>query len=138
MLVGFGKFEHPVGVNEFVAVVGVHAVERVLQVIVIGDARGPNHQHKIRSQVRRLGRAGGEELPLPGETLRDLLAQLKNSERTGQLPDHLTARHGAPELNRLAASFNAVVDAERLSRAELETAREVPDEMPDPAKHVMD
>lgn len=58
------------------------------------------------------------------QPLRDLVAQLRESERTGQLPGRLTAGNGAPELNRLADSFNEVVDAERRSRHELETARE--------------
>jgi signal transduction histidine kinase len=58
------------------------------------------------------------------QPLRHLVAQLKESERTGQLPDRLIAGHGAPELSRLADSFNEVVDAERRSRQELETARE--------------
>jgi signal transduction histidine kinase len=56
------------------------------------------------------------------QPLRELLAQLKESERTGHLPDHLTAGNGARELNRLVESFNEVVDAERRSRQELEAA----------------
>lgn len=56
------------------------------------------------------------------QPLRELVAQLKESERTGQLPDHLTAGNGARELNRLVDSFNEVVDAERRSRQELEAA----------------
>jgi signal transduction histidine kinase len=58
------------------------------------------------------------------QPLRDLVGQLKRSERSSQMPLHLTAGYGAYELNLLADAFNQVADAERRSHHELEAAKE--------------
>ncbi len=59
------------------------------------------------------------------QPLRDLVAQLKRSERGGQMPERLTAGNGAYELNLLAEAFNHVTQVERRSRKELEDAKEI-------------
>ncbi|MGI8961891.1 MAG: ATP-binding protein [Bryobacteraceae bacterium] len=58
------------------------------------------------------------------QPLRELVGQLKRSERSSQMPPHLTAGKGAYELNMLADAFNQVADAERRSRKELESAKD--------------
>ena len=58
------------------------------------------------------------------QPLRQLVAQLHESQRSGELPAQLDAGKGAFELNLLAESFNQVADAERRSREELKTAKE--------------
>jgi signal transduction histidine kinase len=58
------------------------------------------------------------------QPLRDLVGQLKRSERSSQMPARLTAGNGAYELNLLADAFNQVADAERRSRKELELAKD--------------
>ena len=55
--------------------------------------------------------------------LRDLVAQLRQGEQTGQLPENISAGHAVGELSLLAEAFNSVAAAERRSRAELETAK---------------
>lgn len=58
------------------------------------------------------------------QPLRNLVAQLRHSEASGQMPDNLTAGKGVRELDLLAGAFNRAADAERRSRAELESAKE--------------
>lgn len=58
------------------------------------------------------------------QPLRGLVAQLKQSESTGQMPEQLTVGNGVRELDALANSFNRVTEAERRSRRELEGAKE--------------
>jgi signal transduction histidine kinase len=58
------------------------------------------------------------------QPLRGLVAQLKQSESTGQMPAQLTVGKGVRELDALANSFNRVTEAERRSRRELEVAKE--------------
>ena len=58
------------------------------------------------------------------QPLRGLVAQLKRSESIGQMPEHLTIGNGVRELDALATTFNRVAEAERLSRRELELARD--------------
>src|SRR5947209_9063046 len=54
------------------------------------------------------------------QLLRDLVGQLRRSESTGQLPEHLTISNGVHELDLLATAFNRVTETERRSRVELE------------------
>lgn len=58
------------------------------------------------------------------QPLRDLVAQLERSERSGQMPVHLNVGNGAYEVNLLAEAFNHVTQAERRSRRELEDAKD--------------
>jgi signal transduction histidine kinase len=58
------------------------------------------------------------------QPLRGLVAQLKQSESTGQMPEHLTVGRGVRELDALANAFNRVTEAERRSRRELEVAKD--------------
>lgn len=58
------------------------------------------------------------------QPLRHLVAQLKQSESAGELPERLTVQNGVRELDSLAAAFNRVAEAERGSRSELESAKD--------------
>jgi signal transduction histidine kinase len=58
------------------------------------------------------------------QPLRQLVAQLRESGRLGQLPARLNAGKGAFELSLLAESFNQVADAARRSREEIKAAKE--------------
>jgi signal transduction histidine kinase len=58
------------------------------------------------------------------QPLRQLVAQLRESGRLGELPARLNAGKGAFELSLLAESFNQVADAERRSREEIKAAKE--------------
>jgi signal transduction histidine kinase len=55
--------------------------------------------------------------------LKDFLAQLQKGEKAGQLPEKVTARSNVPEIDRLAQTFNRVIEAERSTRAALEKAK---------------
>ena len=58
------------------------------------------------------------------QPLRGLVAQLKQSEPAGHMPEHLTVGNGVRELDALATAFNRVAEAERRSRRELELAKD--------------
>ncbi len=55
--------------------------------------------------------------------LRELVSQLQGAERTGLLPERLTASQAAGELHQLTEVFNRVAAAERRSRDDLEKAK---------------
>jgi signal transduction histidine kinase len=58
------------------------------------------------------------------QPLRHLVAQLRQSESVGELPERLTLQNGVRELDALATAFNSVAEAERESRRELESAKD--------------
>ena len=55
--------------------------------------------------------------------LRQLVRQLQQGERSGQLPERIAAGRAAGELHLLTEAFNRVAAAERRSRDELEKAK---------------
>jgi signal transduction histidine kinase len=55
--------------------------------------------------------------------MRDLVAQLRQAERTNQFPERITAGGAVGELHLLADAFNQAAAAERRSRDELEKAK---------------
>jgi signal transduction histidine kinase len=57
------------------------------------------------------------------QPLRGLVAQLREREAAGQMPEQLTVRNGVRELDALATAFNRVAEAELRSRRELESAK---------------
>jgi signal transduction histidine kinase len=58
------------------------------------------------------------------QPIRDLVAQLQRSKSSGGMPQELIARNGVRELDVLASAFNQVVEAERRSRCDLESAKD--------------
>jgi len=56
--------------------------------------------------------------------IQDLVARLKPSERTGQLPANLAADSSTPEINLLAEALNRAAESVRRSSGELTSAKE--------------
>ena len=56
--------------------------------------------------------------------IQDLVARLKQSERTGQLPANLAADSSTPEINLLAEALNRAAESVRRSSEELTSAKE--------------
>jgi signal transduction histidine kinase len=57
------------------------------------------------------------------DPLKDFLAQLEKGEKAGGLPERVTARSNVREIDRLAETFNRVIEAERSTRAALQKAK---------------
>jgi signal transduction histidine kinase len=58
------------------------------------------------------------------QPLRNLVAQLEVSERSGEMPRKLDTTGGAREMDLLVRAFNRVAEAERCTRQELRSAKE--------------